>query len=174
MKINNFKQNFGANIIINDSFKKALNATRQANNLGCFNQTAQFINAVQAIKDTDQFDTFEIEAQSLEDGAKAGYTTTHPFEIKIDGKPYDCKNIKVESFFGEHQASRATSGIIGFAKEFFGSDFNQSIGGNHEKYNQICADIKEHERQISLLKRDVAWMQNAAASEYEIKLNKLI
>ena len=176
MKVNNFNQNFGARIIVNDSFKKAVEATRDANYIGCFNQTAQFINALQAIKNTHEFDTFEIIAQTEEEGAKVGYSSVHPYEIKINGKHYESKDMNQELFniFGEHQGACAIAGIVGFANDFFGSDFKLPIAKNHEKYKQIYADIEQHKKQISALERDAARVREAVVSEYEIKLNKLI
>ena len=65
MKINSFNQNFGANIIKNTTYNNAFENAQRANEVGCFSQTIEFINAVQAIQNTDKFDTFEIQQKGL-------------------------------------------------------------------------------------------------------------
>lgn len=132
MKINNLNQSFGAKIIINDSFKKAVAEIRQRNQSGDFIHTAQFINALQAIKDTNEFDTFEINAQPLEKTTKEGGAFVQPFEIKIDGKPYECRELRLFSMweYKSQEGIEAVYGILNFAKEFFDIDFNKPVAKN--------------------------------------------
>ena len=78
------------------------------------------------------------------------------------------------SLFGGHQASCATAGIIRFAKEFFGSDFNHPITNKHKELNKMRANILEQKRQIQVMEQNAFYLSNAVASDYERTLNKLI
>lgn len=175
MKVNNINQNFGAQIIMNESFKKALENAKLTNDLGIFNQTVQFINAVQAIKHTDKFDTFEINAQSLDEWRKSDISTNIPFEVKIDGKPYDCRDEAPAalSLFGDHKSSCATAGVIGFAKKFFGSDFTHPITERHKSYNEIMAKVEEHKRQAQILELEASSIQRSVSKGYKKTLDEL-
>ena len=76
--------------------------------------------------------------------------------------------------FGNHQASCATAGIIRFAKEFFGSDFNHPTTNKHKELNKMRAKILEQKRQVQAMEQNAFRLSNEVASDYEKTLNKLI
>lgn len=175
MKINNLNQSFGAKIITNNTFRKAAAEIRQRNQSGDFIHTTQFINALEAIKETDEFDTFEITSRPLEKTAKEGGAFVQPFEIKIDGKPYECKELRLFSMWGykSQEGIEAVYGILNFAKEFFDTDFNKPVAKNQEKLQEIDSKIQEHKRQLKALEKASSKAYEDTIEEYQMKLNKL-
>ena len=154
MKVNNISQNFGARIIVNDSLKKALEGIGEAVQLGNFDNVPEFINAINLIKETEDFDTFEIQAQTPEEYEKRYYhSDKYAFEIKTDGKPVKCENRPAFSHYGGHQGSRAIGGIIQFAKEYLNlNSDNLKITKAHQNFKEINADIAKHQKSMDDLR----------------------
>ena len=173
MKINSFNQNFGANIIKNTTYNNAFENAQRANKVGCFSQTIEFINAVQAIQNTDKFDTFEIQQKGSE-VMPTGCLPDEFFEIKIDGKPYKFKDIEYRSLFGNRYDSAVTAGIMSFAQEYLGVDIEKyQPTKKYQAYAQITTNLMHKKEEVKELTKEANIAHRELIGEFEQKLNEL-
>ncbi|MBR5304315.1 MAG: hypothetical protein IKU37_05765 [Candidatus Gastranaerophilales bacterium] len=175
MRINNTNQSFSAQIVQNETYRQVVQNAKQANQIGLFGQTINFINAVEAIMATDEFDTFEI--QSKEPKKTSGDVSADEyFQIIIDGKPCDLGEIEYpEIALGNYINRAVTKGILAFAKEHLGADIDKYEPTEaYKNYYTLGVQLSQCKQQVECLRDNLKETNIQVSNEFKPKLDALI
>lgn len=175
MRINTTNQSFTATIVENETYKKVVQNAIEANKAGLFEQTINFINAVEAIKATDKFDTFEI--QSKEPKKTFGNVSADEyFQIIIDGRPFNLGETEYPKIaLGNYVIGSATRGILGFAQKYLFANIGEYVPSDaYKNYETVRVQLEQRRKEVRSLEGELSAASLKVSNEFEQKLNKLI